>query len=99
VESDGWVGLSDAVRSLRSELTAAMAEGEGERLRFELDAVEMEFLLEVRSEGGVNAGVKFYVITVGATHGVSSGSTHRLKLSFTPKDVATGRMPQISDEE
>jgi Trypsin-co-occurring domain 2 len=95
---EGWVGLADAVRALRSELTAAMAEAEGQRLRFELDAVEMEFLLEVRKEGGAEAGVKFYVISLGAKGGVSSGSTHRVKLSLSPKDMVTGRKAQIADE-
>jgi hypothetical protein len=95
----GWVGLADAVRALRSELTAAIGQAEGERLRFELEGVEMEFLLEVRKEAAGEAGVKFWVINVGGKGGVSSGSTHRVKLALTPRDVATGRSPQISDEE
>ena len=98
-EEQSWVGLADAVRALRGELTAALGEAEGERLRFELDAVEMEFLLEVRKEGSAEAGVRFWVISVGAKGGVSSGSTHRVKLSLTPQDTATGGKPQISDEE
>jgi hypothetical protein len=96
---DDWVGLADAVRALRSELTVAMAEGEGQRLRFELGEVEMEFLLEVTKEAGGEAGVKFYVISLGGKAGVTSGSTHRLKLVLTPQDAATGRKPSISDEE
>ena len=91
--------MADAVRALRSELTAAMQGSEGERLRFELDAVDMEFLLEVRKEGGGEAGIKFWVISLGAKGGVSSGSTHRVKLSLSPQDVATGHKPQIADEE
>src|SRR4051812_20280909 len=96
---EDWVGLADAVRALRSELTAAMAESEGQRLRFELGTVEMEFLLDVRKEAGVEAGVKFWVISLGAKGGVSSGSTHRVKLALSPVDVATGRTPQIADED
>lgn len=94
-----WVGLADAVRALRSELTAAMTDAEGERLRFALDAVEMEFLLEVAKEGSAEAGIKFWVISVGTKGGVSSGSTHRVKLALKPKDITTGRTPEISDEE
>lgn len=99
MEQEGWVGLADAVRALRSELTAAMAEGEGQRLQFELGAVEMEFLLEVRKEGGGEAGIKFWVISLGAKGEVSSGSTHRVKLSLSPKDLVTGRDPLIADED
>ena len=39
MEQQGWVGLADAVRALRSELTAAMAEAEQAR-RAGLDAEE-----------------------------------------------------------
>jgi hypothetical protein len=95
----GWVGLADAVRALRSELTAAIGEAKGERLRFALDGVEMEFLLEVRKEASAEAGVKFWVINVGGKGGVASGSTHRVKLALTPKDVVTGRKAEIADEE
>jgi hypothetical protein len=96
---DGWIGLADAVRPLRTELTDVMDQARGQRLQFELDAVEMEFLLEVRKEGGGEAGIKFWVISLGAKGGVSSGSTHRVKLALSPKDVVTSRKPQIADED
>lgn len=99
MEQEGWVGLADAVRALRSELTAAMAEAEGQRVQFELGSVEMEFLVEVQKEGGGEAGIKFWVVSVGAKGGLSSGSTHRVKLALSPKDVVTGRKPQIADDE
>src|SRR5512135_1769855 len=85
--AEQWVGLADAIRALRAELTTAMAEGDGESLRFELGPVEMEFLLEVRREGGVDAGVRFWVISLGGEGSVASGSTHRVTLSLTPKDL------------
>ena len=49
--AEDWVGLADAIRALRRELTAAMTAGEGEPIRLELSPVEMEFLLEVGKEG------------------------------------------------
>lgn len=93
-----WVGLADAIRALRSELTAAMAEGADQELRFELGSVEMEFLLEVQREAGTEAGVKFWVINLGAKGGVTSGSTHRVTLALTPRTRAGGT-PRIRDEE
>ncbi len=93
-----WVGLSDAIRALRSELTEAMAEGADEALRFELGPVEMEFLLEVGREAGGEAGVKFWVVSLGGKGSVTSGSTHRVTLSLTPRDRG-GKSPQIRDVE
>jgi len=98
VES-GSVGLADAVRELRSELMAAMAEAEGQRLSFELEAVEMEFLVEVSKDESGEAGIKFWVVNVGARGGVTSGTTHRVTLTLSPKDRSTGRKPEIRDAE
>ncbi len=93
-----WVGLAEAIRALRSELTAAMAEGTGQELRFELGQVEMEFLLEVQKEAGAEAGVKFWVVNLGGKGSVSSGSTHRVTLALTPR-TSRGGSPLISDVE
>jgi len=43
-----WVGLAEAIRALREELTTAIETAKGEVLRFGLGPVEMEFLLEVK---------------------------------------------------
>jgi hypothetical protein len=94
---EAWVGLADAVRALRAELTTAMTEGRDGTLRFELGPVEMEFLLEVRREGGGEAGVKFWVVSLGGKGSASRGSTHRVTLSLTPR--VDGRPPEIRDVE
>jgi hypothetical protein len=57
------VALADAVRSLRSELDAAMVAGAGESLRFELGPVEIEFAVTVRRDGGGSAAVNVMVVT------------------------------------
>src|SRR4051795_6962283 len=93
-----WVGLADAIRALRSELTTAMTEGADQALRFELGPVEMEFLLEVQREAGGEAGVRFWVVSLGGKGSVASGSTHRVRLSLTPKD-RSGRSPRVRDVE
>lgn len=92
------VGLADAVQALRAELATAMEESQDEALRFELGPVEMEFLLEVQRDVGGEAGVKFWVVSLGAKGSVSRGSTHRVTLSLTPRDAA-GQSPLIRDVE
>ena len=103
--ADDWVGLADAIAALRRELTTAMTAGMDSALRFGLGPVEMEFLLQItrvegsetREEGG-EAGVRFGVVTIGAKDSVTSGSTHRVKLSLQPQD-RRGRRGEISDTE
>ncbi len=77
-------GLSDAITSIRSELTKAMSSSGESEIRFRLGPVELEFELEARKDAGATAGVKFWVVSVGAKGDVSAGSTHRIKLTLQP---------------
>lgn len=91
--------LADAVRALRQELSNAMAAAStDENLRFEVDAVTMEFAVEVTADTDAHAGVKFWVVDVGAGGGLSRSSSHTVTLELTPK-TSTGERPEISDEE
>jgi hypothetical protein len=78
------VGLAEAIRSLRGELTLAMQEGEGQGLRFKVDPVELEFELAVTSTKGGGGGIKFWVVTAEAKLDRSTATTHRIKLSLAP---------------
>ncbi len=91
--------LAEAVAALRQELTSAMRAGEGERVRFELGTVEMEFGLELAKERGAEAGVKFWVVTLGGKGSTTSGSTHRVTLQLTPKGADGGALGLISDTD
>ena len=90
--------LADAVRALREELSSAMAASTDENLRFEVDAVKMEFVVEVTANTEAHAGVKFWVVDVGAEGGLSRSASHTVTLELTPK-TSTGGRPEISDEE
>jgi hypothetical protein len=61
--------------------------GEGEELRFALGPVELELQVEAASEGGGEAGIKFWLVSATAKGGRSSRSTHTVRLSLTPVRV------------
>jgi hypothetical protein len=82
---DEPVGLAAAIRRLRTELSEARVEGEGEDLRFRLGQVELEFAIEVTREGSGEAGIKFWVVSLGGRAGVSDARTHRVTLSLVPQ--------------
>lgn len=90
-----WVGLADAVRGVRAELQAAMAEGQGEALRFEVGPVELEFAVDVRKETGAEAGARVYVVSFGAKGSQAATATHRMKLTLLARD-AQGNPAQVN---
>jgi len=101
--TEDGVGLADAIRALRTELRQAMTEGSDQDIRFRLGPIEMEFELEVENEIGAEAGIKFWVITVGGKGSHTKGKTHRLTLSLIPvgpdgKDLEVSARPKKHPE-
>jgi len=79
------IALSDAIEVLRDELQKSMDKGEGEKLRFEIQEMELELNYTVSREGEGKAGIKFWLVEagVGGTIGDSTSQTVRLKLKPT----------------
>jgi hypothetical protein len=90
--------LAAVVESLRAELATAMAEGKGEDLRFRLGPVELEFQVQVSGEVGTQAGVKFWVVSVGGSAARSSASTHTIRLVLHPTGSGGGDVT-VGDED
>jgi len=79
--------LASAIRVLREQLQDAVQAGEGEELRFALGPVELELQVEAAREGSGEAGIKFWLASIGAKGSRSSSTTHTLRLSLTPVRV------------
>jgi hypothetical protein len=80
------LGLTEAIRMMRSELSEAVAAAADEKLHFEVGEIELEFQVAVELSG--NAGVKFWVVDVGA--GASRSQTHVVRVPLRPV-LADGR--------
>ncbi|WP_283134487.1 trypco2 family protein [Rhizohabitans arisaemae] len=97
MSEDSWVGLADAVKGIRAELAEAMDAGKGERLKFEVGPVELEFKVELRRDAEARTGVKIWVVEAGGSGAVSHTSGHTLKVTLNPVDSTTDRSPLVSD--
>jgi len=93
-----WVGLTEAVQALRDELAVARKTSEGEPIMFSVGPVEVEFAVVAKKTGTGKAGLTFGVVTIGAEGGLAREQTHRVKVTLTPRDVETGREPEISNQ-
>ena len=78
------IPLARAIEDLRSELLLAVASGMNQPLQFRLKPIELELKLAVTQEVGENAGVKFWVLDIGAKGKIGDATTHTLKLVLEP---------------
>jgi hypothetical protein len=83
-----WVGLAEALASLRHDLETAWAAGRptggGPNIRFKVDPIELTIQIGASSETGGKAGVKWYVLALGADHSRERSSTQTLSMRLTP---------------
>ena len=92
------VGLAEALELVRSELEEARKKGASSSLAFVPGTVELEFEIVFDETAGADAGIRVWVVSLGAKGEVSRGRTQRLKVTLSPVERATGKAPQISDE-
>ncbi|GGW78504.1 trypco2 family protein [Streptomyces lomondensis] len=81
------IELSDMIRELRQQLTAALVDGEGEAVRFELGPVEIEATVAVSREAGADAKVRLWVVDAGANGRYAQDRTQRITVTLTPRVV------------
>ncbi|MFE7318282.1 trypco2 family protein [Streptomyces sp. NPDC057555] len=93
------IELSEMVRELRHELMAAISEGDGEVLRFELGPVEIEASVSVSKEAGGNAKLRFWVVDTEAAAKAARANTQRITLTLHPRLADSGASPLISGDD
>src|SRR4051812_29036082 len=78
------VPLVEAVRSLRREIIEASRVAQGEEVQFKLGPIELEFAVEMSREAGGEAGLKFWVVSLGGQAKRGSATPHTVKLVLPP---------------
>jgi hypothetical protein len=81
------VELAAMVRQLREELNEALADAEGERLRFQLGPVQMSLSVTVSREVAPGAKVRIWVIEAGSEAKFSREAVQEIRLVLTPLDM------------
>ncbi|WP_266735762.1 trypco2 family protein [Streptomyces platensis] len=93
------IELSEMIRELRRELTAAISEGDGERVRFELGPVEIEASVTVSKEAGGDAKLRFWLADTGAAAKLARADTQRITFTLHPRLADSGASPLISGDD
>ena len=67
------IPLASAIRALREEIVEAVRAAGEEDIRFALGPVELELQVEAGREHGVDAGIKFWLVSIGGRAVVPRG--------------------------
>jgi hypothetical protein len=91
---DGKRQLVEIIAALRSDLEAAIAEGVGKSVKFDLDEIEVELHTQITKTGDlkINGGVEFKILGfelgsagVEGTGSYSKENAHTIRLKLKPK--------------
>ncbi|MDD5395262.1 MAG: hypothetical protein PHE17_19745 [Thiothrix sp.] len=95
--------LAEVMKALREEIKQAEWAAQGHGLKFNLNNIEVEFQTVVEKEGGLEGGIKFWVLEAKASGKYKKSATQKIKLSLTPNrnDPETGESTNVllSDDE
>jgi hypothetical protein len=78
------VSLSSAIGEVRRQLAIAIEEGGDSDVAFRAGPVELEFTVGFERTAGADAGVRVWVVSVGAKGEVQQTQTNRLTVTLTP---------------
>ncbi|GGR76917.1 hypothetical protein GCM10010252_14400 [Streptomyces aureoverticillatus] len=81
---DDAVELEDMIAQLRSALSRAMADGQGEGLRFQAEKLELELTVGVERSREPGAKVRFWVFDVHNSARSAHTATQRITLTLQP---------------
>ena len=92
------IGLEEAIRAVRAELTQAMQAGSGEEIRFRVNRVSLQFQVVATKSAEASGKVRFWVVDVGAGGKLESASTHTVQVDLEPITDAGG-VVEVRDRE
>jgi hypothetical protein len=78
------ISLATAIAELRKQIALAREQGEEEELKFHLGPIELDLQVQLEATGETDAGIKAWVVSLGASGSLKDTETHRVKLTLEP---------------
>jgi hypothetical protein len=91
------IELADLLASLRSEISRARIDAAGRDVRFRINTIDLELQVAVEKSAEADAGVRFWVVSIGGKGSAKSAETHLVKLSLTA-ETDTGEPVLTGDD-
>jgi len=89
------IGLVETIDALRSELAAAAEKAQGQEIQFPIGSVQLEFQVGVTWDTEARAGVKFWVLELGASGSYANESVQKVTLNLEAPVDAEGRAVKV----
>ena len=90
------IGLVETIDALRSELAAAVEKAQGQEIQFPVGSVQLEFQVGVTWDTEAKAGVKFWVLELGASGSYANESVQKVTLNLEAPVDAEGRAVKVT---
>ena len=90
------IGLVETIEALRSELAGAVEKAQGQGIQFPIGSVQLEFQVGVTWDAEAKAGVKFYVLELGASGSYANESVQKVTLNLEAPVDAEGRAVKVT---
>lgn len=94
----GAIDLVEAIKAVRLQLKEASDSAQHDDIQMDVDALELEFTVEVRRDLKAKGGIKAWVISADIESGLTRGGIHRVKISLKPRSRITGESVRVGDE-
>lgn len=90
------IGLVETIDALRSELVAAVKKAQGQEIQFPIGSVQLEFQVGVTWDAEAKAGVRFWVLELGASGSYANESVQKVTLNLEAPVDLEGRAVKVT---
>ncbi|GHC75444.1 trypco2 family protein [Streptomyces flavofungini] len=97
-DGDGWLDLADALDLLRAQVADSQRRARTADVRFDVEAITVDFEVELLRTRGGSGGLRFGVVQADGRQENTRRATQRVSLTLRPRTATRGDV-SIGDEE
>jgi hypothetical protein len=90
------IPLAEMIERLRHELELAQIRGVGRPVAFGVEKVELELKMAISRKAKGEGGIKFWVLSAGASAEGGRESVHTFKLTLSPLDAESKKRLEVA---
>jgi hypothetical protein len=90
------IPLAEMIETLRQELEVAQIRGVARPVAFGVEKVELELKMAITRKARGEGGIRFWVLSAGASAEGGRESVHTFKLTLSPLDAETKKRLEIA---